>query len=376
MAQRHPGHKFWYVAQDLSKVAETFRVMHAEERFMSLVKRAYLQFPMRFDMKNGAEIGFRSCDKGERLEGRGLKGIAGDEVAKWNESIWYKTLKPMLADCRGQALLASTFNGKNWYYDLVQKGLDPSRKNIKAWIFPSRDGMRFQSERGKRELAEIKDITPLPIWRQEFECEPLSAIDQAFKFVDGCIRGVRIERPAAGRYVLAVDIGGVADPAAVLILDAVNGQVVYWEQFPLGTKHEVQAERCRMLAQLFRVICSIIDVTGGGAGGHGDPVAPTYTMRLPGAHHLVWTPSWKTKAVAWLDKMMQDGKIGIPDSPPDLVHQLKDYRFYPSAHSDITHYGPSKGGHDDLTACLLMAAWALNPRVNWASGATVSVGPG
>src|SRR5574343_429690 len=122
MAQSHPGHKFWYVTADLSKVAEMFRTMLAEERFMEYVKRPYLQFPMRFEMMNGSEIGFRSCDKGERLEGRGLKGIAGDEVAKWSENIWYKTLKPMLADQRGQALLASTFNGKNWYYDLVQKG--------------------------------------------------------------------------------------------------------------------------------------------------------------------------------------------------------------------------------------------------------------
>jgi hypothetical protein len=127
---------------------------------------------------------------------------------------------------------------------------------------------------------------------------------------------------------------------------------------------------------LFRVICSVIDVTGGGAGGHGDPVAPTYAQRLPGAHQLTWSASWKAKAVMWLDKMMQDKKIGIPAEPADLIHQLKDYRFFPSAHSDITHYGPSKGGHDDLVACALMASWAVNPNVNWAGGQFISLAPG
>jgi hypothetical protein len=378
MAKRYPGHKFWYVTPDLSKVAETFRTMMACEGFMKQVKRSCLQFPMRFEMLNGSEIGFRSCDKGERLEGRGLKGVAFDEASKATEKIWFKVLKPMLADCRGEALLASTFNGKNWYYDLSQKGLDARRQNsIKTWIYPTRTGLRFKSKAGLAELASIKDETPLPLWLQEYECEPLAAVDQAFKFVDGCIRGRKIDRPLPGRrYILAVDIGGVQDPAAVVIMDAQDGQVVYWEQFPLGSKHATQAERCRQLAILFRVICSVIDVTGGGAGGHSDPVVPEYASRLPGAHQITWTPSWKYKAVHWLDKMMQDSKVGIPSEPADLIHQVKDYRFYPSAKSDICHYSAPKGGHDDLMACLLMAAWAMNPKVNWAAGASVSLAPG
>lgn len=376
MAKRYPGSKIWYVSTDLGRVMEQLRAMEKNQAFMRGVKRKWGQFPPRFEMRNGAEIGFRSCDRPDRLVGRGLQFIAFDEASRAPETVWYQILLPMLADTHGSALLGSTFNGRNWFYDLAQKGLASNDLSIKTWIHPSATGLAFQDQIGREDLEQLRRQTPLPIWKQEYECEPLAAIDQAFKFVDDCVRGSLLSRPAGGRYVLAVDIGSVSDPAAVVILDARNGQVVYFEEFPLGTRHEVQAERCRAIARLFGVVCTVVDVTGGGMGGHGDPVAPIYTRTLPGAHQVVWTAAWKYKAVHWLDKLMQDRAIGIPADAKELYQELKNYRFYPSAHSEICHYSAPKGERDDLVSALLMAAWALHPNNQWAGGAAISVGPG
>jgi hypothetical protein len=43
----------------------------------------------------------------------------------------------MLADFNGWSLHSSTPEGKNWFYDLFQRGLDPDRKSWESWRMPA-----------------------------------------------------------------------------------------------------------------------------------------------------------------------------------------------------------------------------------------------
>lgn len=70
------------------------------------------------------------------LVGEGLTGVIFSEAAKLKPSVWYKFLRPTLADFDGWAQFGSTPEGKNWFYDIYMNGLDPDRPDWAAWRTP------------------------------------------------------------------------------------------------------------------------------------------------------------------------------------------------------------------------------------------------
>ena len=68
----------------------------------------------------------KSSQYPERLVGEGLYGCIMAEAAKMKESTWTKYVRPTLADFRGWSLWNSTPEGKNWFYELWQRGADPA----------------------------------------------------------------------------------------------------------------------------------------------------------------------------------------------------------------------------------------------------------
>jgi hypothetical protein len=73
----------------------------------------------------------------ERLVGEGLSGVIMAEAAKLKERIWTKSIRPTLADFNGWSIHTSTPEGKNWFYKLYQRGIDPNDTDWNAWRFGS-----------------------------------------------------------------------------------------------------------------------------------------------------------------------------------------------------------------------------------------------
>lgn len=71
------------------------------------------------------------------LVGEGLSGLVLAEAAKIKQAVWVQYLRPTLADFRGWALMTSTPEGKNWYYDLYNRGQDPDDPAWESWRMPS-----------------------------------------------------------------------------------------------------------------------------------------------------------------------------------------------------------------------------------------------
>lgn len=71
------------------------------------------------------------------LIGEGLSGVIMAEAAKLKPSVWYKYIRPTLADFNGWSMFNSTPEGKNWFYDLFMTGLDEDRPDWRAWRAPS-----------------------------------------------------------------------------------------------------------------------------------------------------------------------------------------------------------------------------------------------
>lgn len=70
------------------------------------------------------------------LVGEGLSGAVFSEAAKLKPSVYWKFLRPALADFSGWTQFGSTPEGKNWYYDLWMIGQDPDRLDWVSWRTP------------------------------------------------------------------------------------------------------------------------------------------------------------------------------------------------------------------------------------------------
>lgn len=75
---------------------------------------------LRVTFKNGSHLYFKGADNEKGLRGRGISMLVIDEAAFVDPDIWTRALRPALSDKQGRAILISTPNGRNWFYDLAE----------------------------------------------------------------------------------------------------------------------------------------------------------------------------------------------------------------------------------------------------------------
>jgi len=353
----------WYVSPRYARSLKMMRIMKKSPGFKDLVAKTSLQFPPRFEMRNGSEICFISSDREEELRGEGLRLICVDEAAIQTKHLFFDVLMPMTADSGGTIIAGSTFNGRNWFYDLAESGKkdDP---DVKTWIYPTSTGYAFNGSPEKRaNLERVKRVTPPMVWKQEYDCEPLAMVDAVFQYVDQCIiddAPLTGPRPG-GRYVCAQDIGRIVDPSGVAVMDLDTGLFVHAECYPLGMKHEDQAARTKSTARFWNSALIVLDTTGGASGGRSESNIKEYSKIIPNFMPVTFSQDTKRNMVNRLALDFETRKVAIPKALTELTSQLKLYRY---------QYGEKAiqpiffGRPDDLVAAALMCAMAREKR--WA----------
>lgn len=374
MAWENPGTTAWYVSLSYARCMKQMRIMHRSEGFRRYVRHAYAQFPPRLELTNGSEICFRSADRPENLLGEGLGALAVDEGARLEKQVWEQYLLPMLADTNGRALVASTYNGKEWFYELSERGLSGKDSAVATYRFPTSSGIRFQGDAGRARLARLRSQFDSATWAQEFDCVPLAMSDAVFgSWVD---RVVHDQAPTVSKTAptcVAIDLGRTVDPSVMVTLQpyASGWRIVAVKEWKLGTEHDRIALECAEWVATFRgpSPCVVVDVTGGASGGRDESYIRFYRARLPGLRPINWTALTKPAMVGALRLMMEQRTLLIPSAFRDTIDQLKCYRYKRGEMSNWIAYGAPSGMHDDHVAACMMGAYAIDQ--NW-----ISVGGG
>lgn len=150
--------EYWIVGPEYSDSEKEFRVLWSDiqKLGMPLDHPGSYNNPLGGDMHLSLwdgrfQVHAKSAKYPQNLVGEKLRGVILAEAAKLKPSIWFKYIRPMLADHRGWALFSSTPEGKNWFYEMYMNGLkeNPEWWSIRmpSWhndiIFP---GGRFDSE--------------------------------------------------------------------------------------------------------------------------------------------------------------------------------------------------------------------------------------
>lgn len=123
--------EYWIVGPEYSDSEKEFRVLWNDVKKLGfpLDKPGSYNNPLTGDMHLSLWggrflVSAKSAKYPDNLVGEGLHGVILAEAAKLKPSIWIKHIRPMLADFRGWALMTSTPEGKNWFYETWMKGIE------------------------------------------------------------------------------------------------------------------------------------------------------------------------------------------------------------------------------------------------------------
>lgn len=138
--------EFWIVGPEYSDSEKEFRVLWNDLKRLEVPLDRPGSYnnvhngDMSVSLWQGAfQVHAKSAKYPETLVGEGLSGVIMAEAAKIKERVWTKYIRPTLADFRGWALMTSTPEGKNWFYEAWQRGQDEADLSWESWRRPSWD---------------------------------------------------------------------------------------------------------------------------------------------------------------------------------------------------------------------------------------------
>lgn len=144
LRERNKRMEFWITGPEYSDAEKEFRVLwnRLSNLGVPFDKPGTYNDPLGGNMhislwEGRFQVHGKSAKHPETLVGEGLHGVIVAEAAKVKERVWTKFLRPTLNDFQGWALLSSTPEGKNWFYDAYMRGLNPAQRAWRSWRKPA-----------------------------------------------------------------------------------------------------------------------------------------------------------------------------------------------------------------------------------------------
>lgn len=136
--------EFWIVGPEYVDAEKEFRVFFDKISILGIPmdKPGSYYSAMTGDLKislwDGAFIlQGKSEARPTSLVGEALSGVIMAEAAKMKENTWTQLIRPALSDFKGWALFTTTPEGKNWFYDLYTKAIEPTNQGWDGFRMPS-----------------------------------------------------------------------------------------------------------------------------------------------------------------------------------------------------------------------------------------------
>ena len=183
----------------------------------------------RLELVTGGIIECWAFDRNENAgRSRRYHRVVIDEAAhcKGLEVAWTKGIRPTLADYQGDAWFLSSPNGENYFYQLFQRGLGPS-KAWRSWQQTSYDNPYIPASEIDDARDELPEIAFRQEWLAEFLAENHDVLippDWVARMLDpGIVAGVermRAEGSGGARYLAAdLSLGTGRDRTVIVVRD-------------------------------------------------------------------------------------------------------------------------------------------------------------
>lgn len=305
---------------------------------LALLMPANVAIPNRSDLTfkliSGGSIRFFTGERLDNLRGLKFHYVIIDEASFIPdlEDGWNNAIRPTLTDYQGKAIFLSTPKGKNFFYSLYLKGIDPSPE-WESFKFSSYDNPHISDD----EIDSARLALPEVVFEQEYMANPAENSANPFgsQALSKCISAMS-SNPVR---VYGIDLAKYSDWTVIIGLDA-NGNVAYFDRFQsdwASTQNKIRTlPRAPML----------IDSTG-----VGDPVVEQLQREGLAIEGFKFTSQSKQELMLGLQVAIHQEKIHYP--PGMIQEELEIFEYQYSA-SGVKYSAPS-GFHDDCVMALALA---------------------
>ena len=175
--RRKPRLHYWVVAHTYDLLAEFKRILFAAlppelcEHVDNSQNTLWIWPDILIDFKSGVHH--------EKLRSAGLNGLLMDEGQLMHDDAWQGTIRPLLSDKNGWAIVTATPNGRNWLHrDLVA----PAQKGEPGYAFHTWHTVDNTNVPGLVAEVEMAKRTMAPeFFRREYEASFDAFTGQVFK---------------------------------------------------------------------------------------------------------------------------------------------------------------------------------------------------
>jgi len=292
-----------------------------------------------------SRVWFLSADNPDNIRGFGFRGLVIDEAASIPVDVWHYVLRPTIAQTLGWAVFVSTPKGRNWFYDLYTRGLDPSETDYTSFRFPSNASPYFPA----KEWEEAKRTLPADVFRQEYEAEFLEDSAGVFRNIEGCLNAELGAGNAeyARSVVIGCDVAKHTDWTVLIAMDAETGRCFAMERFN-HLDWPIQKERILGFVRKYRGRL-ILD-----ASGVGDPIFDDLKRVYGDIEAFKFTSVSKTELVQRLIVAVEQRRVSWPSAWEVLTAEMRRYEYQISPSGGLTYSAPA-GYHDDCVMALALA---------------------
>jgi hypothetical protein len=351
-ACENPSTLTWWVAPTYRQARIAYRQI---KQALRRVSQRSSETELRLELLNHAVIECRSADNPDNLRGEGVHFLVMEEAAMMPAKVWFEILRPMLSDTNGRAVFISTPKGRNWFYTLFQRGLDPLEPEYASFHFPTSANPFIPPE----EIEAARRDLPEAAFRQEYRAEFLEEQAGVFRNIPACISGPWTGEgtaPVAGHlYVLGWDPAKYQDFSVMTVMDATTMTVVDWYRTN-QVDYAIQLQALDRLARRYEAMI-LMD-----RSGVGDPLFEAVQRRGYTVEGFVFTQASKKVLIEALQLGIEQGRLRFP-AIPILLKELGQFEYRLSPGRIITYSAP-EGEHDDAVISLALAYYAAaRPRV-------------
>lgn len=292
-------------------------------------------------LPGGGWVEVRTASDPDGLRGEGLKRVVLDEAAYMQEAAWTRALRPALSDLAGDAWFLSSPAGRNWFYRLYLRGLDPLEPEYASWNLPTSANPTI----APTEIAQARRDLLDRWFRQEYLAEFLDDSGAVFRKVRAAIAE---DAAPSGPVHVGMDLGRTLDATVLIALQ--GGHVVAMDRFD-GVAWELQFGRLAAFLERWQPAVTLIE------SNFNDSFVERAQQQLP--HRIEafrTTADSKRQAIDGLALAIENGELTYPDLPV-LVNELEAFEYGKSPTGKPTMSAPS-GGHDDCVMALALARTA------------------
>ena len=295
----------------------------------------------------GGFVAVRSADNPDSLRGEGLDFVVMDECAFMQKEAWTEAIRPALSDRQGKVLFISTPKGRNWFWEIYQRGVS-GEEGWQSWTFPTSSNPFI----AKEEIEAAKRDLPEMIFRQEYLAEFIDDAGGVFRRVQEAAVLEPKEYEEGKQYIAGVDVAASVDFTVVSVLDAESKDQVYLDRFN-RVDYPVLIDRLEAVYHRYHLTSMVVE-----SNSIGRPVIDELVARGLNIVPFTTTSATKQSIIQNLQAAFENGQIRILNNPV-LVGELLSFESKRNASGGFSYSAPD-GMNDDCVMSLAIAWYGVN----------------